>query len=237
MPVSPSAFAALVQADVDARMSAVRGYHPLEQKNPSYYIEFAQAIGLGIIGGGPTIEFITSDSGNSGTPLVPGTGAGIGIVTDPTFFIEDLYTRVRGYVIDDFGRTQHDPYPPAPGNSGQYLLALCEGINDAIMSYYPTAWTLVSANPQIYMGTGTISNGQFSGLVATAIQALIIAGAPNFIGRFWPRLAQAISESYVALIELHSTGTVTITGTCVPSPVPPQVCNIRGTGSGTGTAT
>jgi len=235
MPVIPSVFASLVQSDVDSRMAAIRGYHPLSQKNPMYYIEFCQAIGMGIVKGAPSILLVTNDSGSAGSPLVPGVGAGIGIVTDPTFFIQDLYTRIRNYVIADFGRTLHDPFPPRPGNSGQYLQALCEGINDAFLSYYPTAWTLVSTHPQIYMGTGLITDGQFSGLIATAIQAEIIQGAPNFIGRFWPRLAQAIAESYVALIELHSTGTVTITGTCVPSD--DQVCNIGSTGNGSGVAT
>ena len=235
MPAVPSALAALVQSDVDSRMAAIRGYHPLSQKNPMYYIEFAQAIGKGIIQGGPAITFITNDSGSAGSPLVPGVGAGIGIVTDPTWFIQDLYTRIRNYVIADFGRTLHDPFPPRPGNSGEYLLALCTGINDAVSEYYPTAWTLVSTHPQIYMGTGLIVDGQFSGLIATAIQAEIIEGAPNFIGRFWPRLAQAVSESYVELIEQHSTGIVTITGTCVR--VDDQVCNIGSTGNGSGVAT
>jgi hypothetical protein len=85
------------------------------------------------------------------------------------------------------------------------------------------------------MGTGAINDGQFSGLVATAIQGSIQSLAFNLEGSFWPTLAQAVSESYVALIEQHSTGMVTITGTCVPSIS--QVCGIGGTGTGTGTAT
>jgi hypothetical protein len=236
MPASGSILASLVKANVNTRMAAVNGHSPLAQPNPSYYIEFCDAIGMGIITGGPVIEFTTNDTGQSGTPLVEGAGMGTGIVTDPTFFVQDLYTRVRSYIIADFGRTEHQPYPPSPGNSGEYLLALCEGINDSFLSYYPTAWTLVSTHPKIYQGMGMITDGQFSGLVATAIQASIVAGAPNFIGRFWPRLAQAISESYVALIESNSTGMVTITGTCVPSLT--QVCDISGsTGNGMGTAT
>jgi hypothetical protein len=182
------------------------------------------------------IAFVTNDTGLSGIPLVPGVGSGTGIITDPTFFVEDLYTRIRSYVIQDFGRTLHDPYPPRPDNSGQFLLALCEGINDAFLSYYPNAWTLASVHPIVYLGSGTINDGQFSGLSAPTIQQDIINGAPNFVGRFWPRLAQAIAESYVALIELHSTGTVTIVGVCIPSLS--QVCSIVGVpGTGTGTAT
>lgn len=235
MSVSGSALAALVKSDVNARMQAIRGYAPLQQRNPRYYIEFADAIGMGIITGNPVIDFTTNDTGNQGSPLVQGIGAGIGIVIDYNFFVQDLYTRIRTYVIEDFNRTLHEPYPPGPGNSGQYLLALCQGIADAISTYYPTAWTLASTHPQIYMGTGIITDGQFSGLSAPSIQAAIQSGAPNFIGRFWPRLAQAISESYVELIENHSTGMVTITGTCISSLS--QTCGIGGTGNGMGTAT
>jgi hypothetical protein len=234
MSISGSALAALIQSNVDSRMALIQGYHPLQQKNPFYYIQFAQAIGNGIVSGGPTISFTTNDTGSSGAPLIAGTGAGIGIVTDPTFFVQDLYTRVRDYVLQDFGQTLHSPYPPEPGNSGQYLLALCEGINDSFLSYFPTAWTLVSSDPQIYQGTGIINVGQFSGLSATAIQSSIVSDAPSLMGKFWPRIARAIAESYVALIEQHSTGTVTITGTCTTSDH--QVCGIPSTGTGSGTA-
>lgn len=235
MAVSPAALAALVQTNVDVRMASIRGFHPLSQRNPSYFIEFCQAIGLGILQGAPSVTFTTSDSGFMGIPPIPGVGTGVGIVTDPTFFIEDLYTRIRNYVIQDFGRTLHEPYPPSVGGSGKYLLALCEGIDDSFKSYYPTAWTLVSAHPMIYAGVGSVNNGHFSGLSAPAIQADIIANAPRLLGRFWPRIAQAVSESYVELIEQHSTGTVTIVGMCVPSPS--QVCSIPSVGVGTGIAT
>ena len=236
MPVSGPVLANLIQTDVDNRMSMVRGTHPLEQKNPAFYIEFCQAIGLGLILHSHNILFVTNDTGLSAVPFIPGVGVGIGIITDPTFFIQDLYTRIREYVINDFGRTTHDPYPPRPGNSGEFLLALCEGINDAFSSYYPTAWALASVYPIVYLGSGTINNGQFSGLSAQTIQSDIIQGAPNFVGKFWPRLAQAIAESYVALIELHSTGTVTITGICIPSLT--QVCSLSGVpGMGSGVAT
>lgn len=237
MAASGPALGALIQTNMDSRFGAVmsRGIHPLAQKNPHYFLEMCMAIGTGIITGGPVINFTTQDTGNEGSPLVPGTGNGVGIVTDPSFFVQDLYTRLRGYIIADFGRTTHDAFPPGPKNSGQYLLAMCEGINDSILAYYPTAWTLVSAHPQIYTGTGLILDGHFSGLVASAIQGAIIAGAPDFIGRFWPRLAQGVSESYVLLIEQHATGHVTITGSCSPSQS--QVCGIGGSGTGTGTAT
>jgi hypothetical protein len=219
MPAVGAALAALVQSKVNTRLSAAGG-SPLSQKNPSHFITMCTAIGMGIINGGPAITFTTSDSGSMGVP---------------TFFVSDLYTRLRSGIISQFGSTSHDPYPPGADNSGQFLLALCEGINDAIQTYYPTAWTLVSAHPTIYIGTGTISDGNFSGLVASAIGAAIQSGAPAFVGPFWPKLAMAIAESYVALITEHSTGMVTIVGVCVPGPS--QVCGISSTGSGSGVAT
>lgn len=238
MPVSGSALASLIKTNVDSRFASVfgRNIHPLNQHNPFYYLEFCNAIGQGIIAGGPLIDFITDDTGLQGNPFVTGIGAGIGIVTDPNWFIQDLYTRIRNYVIADFGRTLHDPYPPGPQNySGQYLLALCEGINDSFLSYYPTAWTLTSTHPMIYQGTGIINDGEFSGLSAPTIQSSIQSFAPDLRGRFWPRIAQAVSESYVLLIEQHSTGQVTITGTCNSGIS--QICGLSGTGHGSGTAT
>lgn len=236
MPVSPSAFAALVQTNVNSRMGAIAGHFPMNGKITSYFTEFCQAIGKGIILGGPTIAFTTSDVGFTGTPPIPGAGVGIGIVVDPTFLLQDLYTRIKNYVTADYGRTLSEPYPPSVDGYGQYTLALCQGINDALQTYYPISWALASAHPLVYAGSGTIANGQFTGLMAPAIKAAILTAAPTFmqIG-FWPRLAQAVSESYVALIEQHSTGTVTIAGVCVPGPS--QICNVPGSGAGSGIAT
>lgn len=235
MTASGPALAALIQSNVDSRMAAVRGVHPLGQRNPSYFIEMCIALGNGIVTGGPVISFLTNDTGFTGTPFVAGAGAGIGIIPNPTFLVQDLYTRIMGYIQADFGRTLHEPFPPSSGNSGEFLQALCAGINDALLAYYPTGWTLVSAHPQVYAGSGTVSDGQFSGLSAPTIKTTIQGLAPRFIGRFWPRIAQAVSESYVALIEQHSTGTVTITGACVPSMS--QVCSVPGAGTGSGVAT
>lgn len=234
MPAIPSVLSALIQSKVDSKMAAIRGIHPLQQRNPTYYLEMCTAIGTGIITGGPTIQFTTEDTGQQGSPSVTGTGNGTGIVVDSDFFTQDLYIRARSYIIEDFGKTTHDAYPPRIGNSGQFLLALCAGISESVKEHYATAWILTSTHPQIYLGTGVINNGHFSGLIATTIKSDIVNGASNFVGRYWPRLAQAISESYVATIQQHSTGTVTITGVCIPSDN--QACGIGGTGTGTGVA-
>lgn len=235
MPVIPAALSALIEIDIDSEMAkAYNGVHPLAQKDPSYFIAMCTAIGTGIALGGPVISFTTSDSGVMGAPPVPGVGTGVGIVVDSDFFIKDLYTRIRGYIIADFGKTSHDAYPPGAKNSGQYLLAMCTGIGKAIKTNFATAWILTSAHPLIYIGSGTISNGNFFGITAPAIKSAIVAAGPLMKGPFWPRTAQAISESYVEMITQHSTGSVTIVGICVPSLV--QVCGIGSSGVGTGAA-
>jgi hypothetical protein len=234
MPPNGLTLGGIIQTNVNANMGAISGHFPLSQSNPSYFIELCNSIGQGIISGGPSINFTTNDTGLQGSPLVQGTGTGIGIIVDASFIKPNLYTRIRNYVIADFGRTQHSVFPPPVGNSGQYLEALCNGIADSIASYYTTAWSLNSTHPQIYSGTGLIVDGNFSGIFATTIQGSIQSFATNLVGPFWPRLAQAISEIYVEAIENHSTGTVTITGSCNPSIT--QICGINATGNGTGVA-
>lgn len=234
MPVIISNLSGAIQTEVDSDMASIAGVHPLAQRNPSYFIEMCTAIATGIVNGGPTITFTTSDTGTEGSPPVEGSGSGTGIIVDSSFFTQDLYSRARGYVIADFGNTTHQPYPPQAGNSGQYLLALCQGIGEAIAEIFAEEWVLTSQHPNIYVGTGIINNGDFSGLSALSIASAMVGAAPNFIGKFWPRLAQAISESYVLVITEHSTGHVTITGECIPSDN--QACGISGTGSGSGIA-
>ena len=52
-------------------------------------------------------------------------------------------------------------------------------------SYYPTAWILTSVDPLIYAGSGTINNGDFTGLVASTIQTQINVLVPlTFWGNF-----------------------------------------------------
>lgn len=234
MPLIPSALSSLIQSNVNTNMKAAINFEPLSSKNPAYFIEMCTAIGTGIATGSPVISFTTSDSGFTGIPPIPGVGSGLGIVMNGSFFVQDLYTRIRDYTIADFGVTMHDAYPPRVGNSGQVLLAICKGISDAVVAQFATAWTLTSAHPLIYAGSGTISDGSFTGLIAPTIQNLITTGAPDFKGKFWPRLTQAVSESYVAAVEQHSAGTVTIIGICVVAPT--QLCAIPSVGTGAGTA-
>lgn len=240
MPAIPSVLANLVKTNVDTKLSAVTGTSPLSQVNPAFFIEMCTAIGTGIASGSTVINFTTSDTGLGGNPPVPGVGAGVGIIVDDVYFTQKLYTELRNESIASFGSTSHDPFPPGPTNmSGKCLKAMCEGIAISVKTHFQTAWTLTSNHPEVYLGTGNVTNGNFSGLVAASIEALILANSPSLQGIFWPKIAKIVSEVYVDTIHNHSTATVTITGICIPL-VPPagsQICEIENTsGSGIGVA-
>jgi len=235
MPVVGPVLSGLIETNVDSFMGALHGVHPLSQENPAYFIALCTAVGTGIALGSPLITFTTSDSGLTAVPPVPGVGSGIGIVIDDSYFREQIYINARNAILARFGETNHDPYPPSAGNSGEYLDALAHGIAVSVKTHFSTAWILTSAHPQVYQGTGTISDGNFSGLSSSLVKSSIVASGPTLLGIYFPDLAQAIADAYVSTIETMSTGTVTITGVCVPSIS--QVCAVPGSGSGTGTAT
>lgn len=243
MPPNGLTLGGLIQTNIDNLMSSVsgsnggaqfQGVHPLQQKNPSYYIAFCNAVGGGLISGGPVIGFTTTDSGVAGSPPVTGAGIGVGIFIDKEFFREQAYTNARNAILAKFSQTVHDPYPPGEENTGQFLDAICNGIATSVHDYYQTAWSLTSVHPQIYQGAGAINDGQFFGLSPSAIASAIESLLPNFQGEFLPDLIQAISEAYVLTITTKAVGTVTITGACVSSDS--QVCGIPSSGAGTGTA-
>jgi hypothetical protein len=226
---------------MDTYLNDASGRSPLAQDDPSYFIAMCTAIGTGIATGSPTISFTTSDSGFKGgppplavPPSIPGTGSGVGITVDDSFFKEKIYTVLRNNIISEFGETSHDPYPPSGSNSGKFLLAIAKAVSESVKEHFLTAWTLTSSHPMIYSGTGTIGNGNFSGLVPNAVSSAMQSAAPTLQGPFWPKVCQGIAQAYVDTIHTKSTGTVTIIGVCVPNAS--LVCNIPGTGSGSGAA-
>jgi hypothetical protein len=223
----------LIQTDVNNNMGAIAGTYPLSTTNPSYFIEMCNAIGNGLITGGPTINFTTQDTGDQGSPNVQGTGTGIGIIVDDNYFKSNLYSNIRNAVLLKYP-TSLLAVIPTKQNNGLYLQALCNGVASAITTYYSTAWNLNSIHPQIYSGTGLIIDGNFSGLNSTTIGNDIKTDATRFGPLFWPEMSQAIASTYVDTIENHSTGTVTITGTCNSGIS--QICGLSGTGTGTGVA-
>lgn len=219
-------------------MMAISGYAPLSQTNPSYFIQMCSAIGNGIGTNSTSLSIITSDTGFTGVPPITGSGSGTGIIVDQSYFTQDLYTKIRQKVLDVFGNTSHQVFPPTGTNSGRYLLALCEAISESVTEHYATAWSLTASHPNVYSGTATVNNGNISGLSSSPVQSTIISLAPSLQGPFWPVIAEEIAKSYVDAIHNHSTATLTISGVCVPSPPPTvQLCNIPSSGSGSGSAT
>lgn len=230
----------LIKAKVHDNMVAIGGYGgPLAQKNPMYFIQFCHAIAKGISDGSKVINFTTKDTGQGGIPPVPGVGVGVGIKVDKLWFDEHLYTEMRKEAIAMFGSTSHDTYPPAKGNTGEYLHAISKGVADSIAEHFLTAYNLTSAHVLVYSGVGLITEGAYSGLVPSDIEGLIKAAGPLLKGRFWPTLVRAVSKVYVEAIHMHSTGKVAITGVCIPMTPPAgplQVCGIPMVGVGAGTA-
>lgn len=208
---------------------------PLSTPGAAHTTAFCMAIGSGIALGAPVIPFTTSDSGLAGAPPIPGVGTGVGIKVDASWFKKELYETIRKAVQAQYGQTMSVPYPPGPDDAGKYLEALCDSIADSVKEHFATAWILTSAHPIVYMGTGTIAEGKFTGVVPSAVSGAITgAGALYFTKGFGPGMAKAIGEVYSKAIMQHSTGMVTITGICVPSPA--QVCGLPIPGTGTGVA-
>lgn len=236
MPAIPSVLASLIQSEINKEVKTIssNGRGPLEQQNPSYFTAMCTALGRGIAVGSPMIQFTTVDTGASGAPPVPGIGTGVGIVVDADFMEKEIYNTIRQYTVQDFGKTTHDPHPPALDNSGIYLQAICKGIASAVKQHYTTAWMLTSSHSIVYIGSGQILKGHFSGLQSELVKSQIVSQGPTLKGKFWPRMAQAIAEAYVKTIETQSTGQVTIAGICVPSLA--QICGLPMSGTGTGVA-
>jgi hypothetical protein len=244
MPAQPAVLAELCKTKMHNEILAVYQqrhpdtdkYHgPLNQRNPMYFIQFANAIGQGIAQGTPLVNFTTLDVGVMGTPPVPGTGAGVGIVFDAAFFEQTAYTHIRNAMLATFSKCAHDPYPPRLENSGMYLKAMCKAVGESIAEHYKTAWILTSAHPLIYVGTGKINNGMFSGIQQDLVYQSILSLGFLMRGQAWPIICQEIAKAYKLTIETKSTGQVTIVGVCIPSIY--QLCMINSTGAGTGTAT
>lgn len=224
---------------------------PLAQQNTSHYISMCDAIGKGLIQSSVSINFVTVDAGLAGSPLVAGTGVGLGIVIDQAWFTKKLYTELRSKFIALYGRTAHPAWcdawmevstaedhcanQPNQYNPFNFLTAMSEAISECVTEHSANYRVLNSTHPQVYSGAGQIEEGGYLGLdgaqIGTAIQML----APQFRGSAWPNICRAIGDSYAEAIMQHSTGEVAITGTCVASQS--QTCGIAGVGAGSGAAT
>lgn len=223
MPIIPPVLSALILKNISSKMESISKTNPLNQKNPSYFMEMCMAIGNGIALGTPAISFTTTDSGLSGLPPAPAPGSGVGIIVDAEHMSQQMYTLSRDSVIAEFKETKSDPWPPKKGNSGEFLKAITDGVSEAIKEHFATAWTLSSIHNMIYMGTGEVKPGSFFGLSADLVKQSIIAASPTLKGQGWPMMVDSIAKGYVASIQEKATAQVNITGVCVP---PAQVCGI-----------
>lgn len=233
MPAVAQALGALIQQKVAANFQKLGG-HPLDQKNPSYFIAFCLAVGKGIADGTPTISFRTVDTGVAGAPPIPGVGTGVGIKVDSEYMSQKMYEAARTSIKSKLGKTLHEAWPPPKGNTGEWLKALTDGIAEAVKEHYQISWILTSTHPIVYAGSGKIVNGGFFGVQEPRVATTIQVAAPVMKGSYWPDLCQAIAKGYTDGIHNRSTGTVTIAGICVPSPG--QACGLPLPGAGTGAA-
>lgn len=241
MPMITPALIGLITNNVANNIKSLCGHSPLESRASIYFTQLCKAIGTGIGDGTPSLSFTTSDTGFTGLPPVPGTGQGKGIEVDAEYMSEKIYNNIRKSILDKYGSTSHEAWPPSSGNSGEYLRAFSDGISKAVKEQYKTCWTLNSNHPMIYSGDGDINpmqGNKFTGIQEAAVKSLILSNRGMLKGEFLEYFAQGIAAGYQDAIETKSTGKVTITGICIIL-VPPagsQLCGIPGTGQGTGAA-
>jgi hypothetical protein len=238
MAVDNDVLFGLIKQNVDAEMALLRkNHHPISHPKNKYWVEMCKAFAYGIGQGTPLVNFVTDDVGVRGQPPVPvGTGAGIGIIVEPEPMYRAIYTYARNGFLAEFGRTGNIPYPPTTVGNGKWLLAICKGVALSVQTHFETVWTLTSTHTPIYRGTGTINDGEFSGISSSLVKSKIFENSPDFPPiKGWNILAGAVAQGYVDGIHQHSTGTVDITGVCVEAP-PVQLCEVPDTGHGVGVA-
>jgi hypothetical protein len=238
MPAQGMVLYSLIRKNVDEAIKKLNGEGPIKSlTDPKYFEEMCKSLGMGIALGSTAISFTTHDIGLMSAPPIPAlAGTGVGIVVQADYMTEQIYTKIRDKILSSMGKTTHDPYPPKAGNSGEFLLAIASGVAKAVKEHFATAMTLTSTHPIVYMGNGAIAPGDFSGLVPDNIKSLILNNSPQLKGDFWPTMAGAIAEGYADGIHKRSSGVVSITGICIPTPIPPLVCGLPGTGTGSGVA-
>jgi hypothetical protein len=256
MAVDGDLLATVLKARMNAKFKLAASYPgPLAQSDPSYYLQFCEAVGKGIIDGSAIIDFTTKDVGLAAGPPIAGKGSGVGIKMDKDWFLKNLYIEIREASIGIYGATSHplwcedwnaanDPSNPLPlehcgltpnqYNPYNFLTAMCEAIAECVSEHNETFRVLQSDHPGVYMGQGKIEEGGFIGLSSSAIASAILGHGPSLSGSFWPILCEKIGNVYARAIMEHSTGEVVIAGTCVPSSS--QACGLPGSGTGTGKA-
>lgn len=242
MPVVPQILVQQITLNVANNIKKLCGKSPLEGRASPYFTQLCTAIGMGIGNGTEALSFETDDSGFKGDPPVPGVGTGVGVEVDANYLSEKIYNNIRQSILNKYKQSSHEPWPPSSGNSGEYLRAFSDGIAKAVKDHYKICWVLTSNHPMIYSGDGIIDPAKgkkFKGVAASAVKSLILMNRGMLKGEFLEDFAQGIAAGYQDAIENKTTGKVTITGICIilTPPAGYQLCNIPGTGTGTGAAT
>lgn len=236
MSIVGSELGELIMRNMREKYKSISGYDPIGPQNPKphFFVKFCMGIGKGIATGTPSISFKTIDVGAGGAPAVNGSGIGKGIKVNSEHMSEMIYTKIRNKILQTYGKTNHGPWP-VRDESGVWLKAMTDSIAEAIKEHYGKSIVLSSSHPLVYIGTGKIMEGGFSGIKEQAVTSAIISETSGFNGGFWPTMAQQISLGYIESIHKKATGIVTITGTC--SPGESQVCGIPVSGAqGSGVA-
>lgn len=105
----------LLQEKLNCKFKRVRVYDgPLAQKDPSYFKNFCDGIGKGVVNGSSSIQFSTADLGFGGAPPIPGVGVGVGIVMDTDYFTEQLYKELRQRIVQLHNQTIHPEWCSEP---------------------------------------------------------------------------------------------------------------------------
>jgi hypothetical protein len=209
MALVGASLAALMKTHVDQKIKSVGGPGPLGQSDPSYFSKMMSAIGEGTIEGtAGTLSFVST---NPPPPVPTSPFVGTGLIFDADYFEKTLYNKLRTLSLTLSGQTLHDPYPPSPKNSGEYLKAICSGLGTAIKIHLLLA-TLLS--PQTSPSSSKINKGQFSGLVPTAISQNIMSKASNLKGVFFPQFALAYANVYT--LTVHTKTESKTAGNWVP---------------------
>jgi hypothetical protein len=210
MPLSGSVLSNLMKQRVDANIKSVGGPGPLGQEKTVYFKKMMDAIGGGTVSGtAGTLSFVSS---NPPPPVPTSPFSANGLKFDSSYFEKTLYNKLRTLSLGITGKTLHDPYPPSPKNSGEYLKAICAGLGEAIEKHFKSAPILLS--PQTSPSSSKIEKGSFSGLIPQTISQNIISLASGLNGVFFPQFALAYANVYV--ITVHTKTESETEGNWVP---------------------
>lgn len=232
MAIDAVEFEAKVKELYTANIIGLSGHNPFAQANTTYIKEFIHSISNALSKDSLLIKCVTADVGLGGVPLVGGASIGGKMIVNNDTLLKHIYTKVREAVIQKYGRTAHDVWPPTQG-SGIYLKAILECFTKTTTDYYNKYLLITGVHPLVYLGTYKVVAGGFIPPKPNIMVSDILAKAPSLKGPFWPVFVKAFVDGYADYISQDLTGAGVIAGICIPSLG--QVCGIPFmVGAGTG---